>query len=254
MTYSSDRDFIHPETLSLYANTNAHLLARPPRAYVLEFPGLGGGSCMGGTADVSAYGHLLAPYLAERDILLAYVHHGPWSWMNRSAVRYVDAVVEAIRAAYRFTDETPWAVMGGSMGGLGALIYTASGRHTPHACLSVCPCVDVPACCACVPDIPRTLFCAVADLDMPISEGLKTISPRHRIADMPAIPYHIVCDCADALFPEALTDAYVADLRAQGHSVTYHRLDGCTHGAITEEEWGCIRNFLCRMLRPKEHS
>ncbi len=248
MTYPSDRDLINPDTLHLYANTNAHLLATVPRAFVLEFPGLGGGSCMGGTADLAPYGHLLAPYLAERGILLAYVHLGPWSWMNRSAVRYVDAVVDAIRDAYDLDDTTPWMVMGGSMGGLGALNYVTSGRHTPRACLSVCPCVDVPACYACVPDIPRSLFCAVADLELPIHEGLKSISPRHRLEDLPRIPYHIVCDCADALFPEALTDAYVADMIARGHDVTYHRLPGCPHGAITEEEWGEIRAFLSRML------
>ncbi len=203
---------------------------------------------MGGVADLSPYGHLLAPYLAERGILLAYTFPGPWSWMNRSAVRVINAVVDAIRETYAFDEHTPWAVMGGSMGGLGALIYAASGRHTPTACLSVCPCVDVPACYDCVPDIPRSLFCAVADLDLPISEGLKTISPRHRLADMPRIPYHIVCDCADALFPEAMTDAYVAELVARGRDVTYHRLSGCPHGAITEEEWGSIRAFLCEKL------
>ncbi len=244
----SDRDLINPATLHLYCNTNARLLTSPPRAYVLEFPGLGGGSCMGGCADPAPYEHLLAPYLAEQGILLAYTFPGPWSWMNRSAVRAVNALVDALREAYGFTEDTPWAVMGGSMGGLGALIYAAAGKHTPTACLSVCPCVDVPACYDCAPDIPRTLFSAVADLDLPIAEGLKTISPRHRLAEMPRIPYHIVCDCADALFPEALTDAYVADLAAAGHEVTYHRLEGCPHGAITEEEWGCIRAFLTRQL------
>ncbi len=127
--------------------------------------------------------------------------------MNKSAIRVVNALIDALREAYGLTAATPWTVMGGSMGGLGALIYAAVGKHTPTACLSVCPCVDVPACYACVPDIPRTLFCAVADLDLPIAEGLKTVSPCHRIAEMPRIPYHIVCDCADALFPEALTDA-----------------------------------------------
>ncbi len=243
-----DSDFINPDTLHLYSNTNAHLLKAPPHAFVLELPGLGGGSCMGGGPDIAPYDHILAPYLAEQGILLCYAFPGPWSWMNKSAVRVINALIDAIRAAYGFTEATPWVVMGGSMGGLGSLIYTASGKHTPNACLSVCPCVDVPACFDCVPDIPRTLFCAVADLDMPIAEGLKTISPRHRLHEMPRIPYHIVCDCADALFPEAMTDAYVADLVAAGHEVTYHRLEGCTHGAITAEEWDYIRSFLVAHL------
>ncbi len=65
---------------------------------MLEFPGLGGGSCMGGVPDISPYGHLLAPYLAEHGILLFYTFPGPWSWMNKSAVRVIDATVDAIRA------------------------------------------------------------------------------------------------------------------------------------------------------------
>lgn len=251
MSYTAaDRDFINPRTLQLYCNSNAHLLTAPPSAFVLEFPGLGGCSCMGGTAELAPYGHLLAPDLAEQGILLAYTFPGPWSWMNRSGVRVINALVAAIREAYGLTEATPWAVMGGSMGGLGALIYAAAGAYTPTACLSVCPCVDVPACYPCVPDIPRTLFCAVADLELPIAEGLKTISPRHRVADMPHIPYHIVCDCADALFPEEMTDAYVDELRAAGHTVTYHRLAGCPHGAITEAEWAAIRAFLTGHLCP----
>ncbi len=74
---ASDRAFINPETLHLYCNTNAHLLVGPPRAFVLEFPGLGGGSCMGGCAELGPYDHLLAPYLAERGILLVYTFPGP---------------------------------------------------------------------------------------------------------------------------------------------------------------------------------
>ncbi len=250
----TDRGFINSETLHLYCNTNAHLLTEPPQGYVLEFPGLGGGSCMGGVMTMEPYGHLLAPALAEAGILLVYTFPGPWSWMNRSAVRTADALIDALREAYDFSDATPWMVMGGSMGGLGALIYAAAGRHTPSACLSVCPCVDVPACYNCVADIPRTLFCAVADLDLPISEGLKTISPRHRLAEMPNIPYHIVCDCADNLFPEAMTDAYVADLIASGHEVTYHRLEGCTHGAITADEWVFIQDYIIAKCQKAAHA
>ncbi len=243
-----DHSFIRPDTLHLYCNTNARLLRTPPRAFILEFPGLGGGSCLGGTLDMTPYEHTLAPAFAEQGILLAYTFPGPWSWMNRGAVRIIDALVDALREAYGWDESTPWAVMGGSMGGLGALIYVASSRHTPTACLAACPCVDVPACFDCVPDIPRSLVAAVADYDMPIAEGLCTISPRHRLADMPRIPYHIICDCADALFPEALTDAYVAALIAAGHDVTYHRLPDATHGALTAEEWDAVRDFMRKHL------
>ena len=249
---AADRRFINSDTLELYGNTNAHLLAAPPTAFVLEFPGLGGGSCLGGAMDRAPYNGPLSGFLADHGILQVYAFPGPWSWMNRGAVRMVNALVDALREEYGFTADTPWVVMGGSMGGLGALIYAASHggnpARTPTACLAHCPCVDVPDRFYCHPDIPRTLFRAVADYEMPVEDALRTLSPTHRLDDMPPIPYHIINDLADELFPFAQTDGYVEKLRRLGHKVTYHRLENCRHGELTEEEWENIRVFLIKNL------
>ncbi len=246
----TDRRFISPDTLDQYSNTNAHLLNAPPTAFVLEFPGLGGGSCLGGSMDIAPYNGPLSGFFAEHGILQAYVFPGPWSWMNRGAVRMIHALVDAIREKYGFTEQTPWAVMGGSMGGMGALIYTAGGdsAYTPTACLAHCPCVDVLDRVYCAPSVPRSLFRAVADYEMPITEALKTISPVCRVADMPHIPYHIINDLADELFPPEQMDAYVETLIGKGHTVTYHRLPGCRHGELPGEEWEAIRAFLLGQL------
>ena len=248
----SDRDFINPDTIDLYCNTNAHLLTAPPTAFVLEFPGLGGGSCLGGCLDMAPYNGPLSDFLAEHGILQAYVFPGPWSWMNRGAVRMVNALVDAIREKYGFTEKAPWAVMGGSMGGMGALIYTASHSgdpaYTPTACLAHCPCVDVLDRVYCAPSVPRSLFRAVADYEMPIEDSLKTLSPLCRLDDMPTIPYHMINDLADELFPFEQMDGYVETLRSRGHNVTYHRLEGCRHGELTGEEWEAIRSFLLANL------
>jgi fermentation-respiration switch protein FrsA (DUF1100 family) len=253
MNYTADdRDFINPDTVELYCNTNAHLLKGPPVAFVLEFPGLGGGSCLGGCMDLAPYNGPLSAVLAEHGILQAYTFPGPWSWMSRGAVRMINALVDALREKYGFTQHTPWAVMGGSMGGMGALIYTASHggdpARIPTACLAHCPCVDVPDRVYCKENVPRTVFSAVADYEMPIADALKTISPLHRLNDMPRIPYHIINDLCDELFPAAQIDGYVEKLRGQGHEVTYHRLENCRHGDLTEEEWAHIRAFLLTHL------
>ena len=244
----SDRDFINPDTIDLYCNTNAHLLTAPPTAFVLELPGLGGGSCLGGCMDMAPYNGPLSGVLAEHGILQAYVFPGPWSWMNRGAVRMVNALVDAIRERYGLTEKAPWAVMGGSMGGTGALIYTASHNgdpaYTPTACLAHCPCVDVLDRVYCAPSVPRSLFRAVADYEMPVAEALKTLSPVCRTEDLPRIPYHIINDLSDGLFPPEQMDAYVETLRGKGHTVTYHRLPDCRHGELTGEEWAVIREFL----------
>lgn len=244
----TDRRFISPDTLDQYCNTNAHLLNAPPTAFVLEFPGLGGGSCLGGSMDIAPYNGPLSGFFAEHGILQAYVFPGPWSWMNRGAVRMVNAVTDAIREKFNLAEDAPWAVMGGSMGGTGALIYTASHNgnpaYTPTACLAHCPCVDVLDRVCCAPDVPRSFFRAVADYEMPIEDALKTLSPLCRLDDMPAIPYHIINDLADELFPFEQMDGYVEMLRGCGRDVSYHRLENCRHGELTGEEWEAIRAFL----------
>jgi homoserine acetyltransferase len=142
--------------------------------------------------------------------------------------------------------------MGGSMGGMGALVYTASHggdpARTPTACLAHCPCVDVIGSIYCAENVPRTFFRAVADYEMPIAEALKILSPLHRLEDMPHIPYHIINDLSDELFPFEQMDGYVEKLRGLGHDVTYHRLENCRHGELTGEEWEHISAFLLNHL------
>lgn len=246
----TDNLFINADTISYYCNTNAHLIKGTVRGFVLEFPGLGGGSCMGGNMDQGDYNGGLSEVFAEHGILLAYTFPGPWSWMNRGAVRMVNALVKALRAKYGLSADSPWAVMGGSMGGLGALMYSAAcAANTenvglPKVCVAVCPCVDVRAVMHTVQDIPRTIFRAVSDFDMSIEDGIRMISPKHHVAEMPRIPYLVVCDCDDAIIPEEHINSYVADMRACGYDVTHDHLPHCGHGAITEEEWGRIREFI----------
>ena len=64
------------------------------------------------------------------------------------------------------------------------------------------------------------------------------------VDDLPYIPYHIINDLSDELFPPEQMDAYVETLMGKGHSVTYHRLPNCRHGELTGEEWEVIREFL----------
>ncbi len=243
-----DKTIINASTLPLFCNTNEAVLTLPARGFILEFPGLGGGSCMGGGMDFAEYCGGYAEALGREGILVAYTFPGPWSWMNRGAVRYCELVADAIRDKYALPDHTPWVVTGGSMGGLGALIFAADAKRKPTACVAVCPCVDVPYCFEANRQFQRTLFRAVADYEGEIEENLLTISPKHRTADMPHIPYFLINDCADELFPEEQLDEYVERMRALGHSVDYDRLEGCHHGEITSEAWAHIVTFFKKQL------
>ena len=235
---------ITKDTYRLYANTNESLLTGPVRGICLEFPGLDGGSCLGGRLDVEEYDHDRGPTLARQGILLAYVQTGPWSWMNRGSVRLADAVLDVLFDKYGVL---PVIVSGGSMGGLGALIYAADTRHRLAGCMAACPCVDVRADYAVKPDFPRTYLRAVACYDMPMEQALETISPVSRLADLPDIPYHIICDCDDALFPQAELDDFAARL-AQRRTVNYVRLPGCGHGELTPEARDDIDRFVVQCV------
>ena len=159
------KEYINAETIRYYAKTNERFLRRV-KGVCLEFPGLGGGSCLGGTDDLGDYDTDFAVRAANAGVLLAYVYTGPWSWMNIGAVLIADAVVDAILEKYRLSD-VPVVVSGGSMGGLGALIYAASSRHAITACAAACPCCDALDRYDAADEFRKTFVSAVAGYDCP---------------------------------------------------------------------------------------
>ena len=239
-----DRDLINRDTYHYYANTNEEHLSLPVKGIILEFPGLGGGSCLGGSIDMGSYSTPRTIAFGEKGILVAYLFPGPWSWGNRGAVRMADAVVRALADKYALPEDLPLAVSGGSMGGLGALIYAANTRYKLTAVAAACPCVDVKASLSCAEHFPRTYVSAVASYDKSLSEALDEISPICRIADMPKASYFICSDAEDELFPESDCDLYVEKLRAAGHAVEYHKQPGKKHGGFLPEVRDALHEAL----------
>ena len=77
-----DAKYIDPDTLHCYCCSNEALIANrggnTPGALVLEFPGLGGGSCLGGSMDnLSVYDTPFTRACAEKGIVVAYMFPGP---------------------------------------------------------------------------------------------------------------------------------------------------------------------------------
>jgi len=243
--HKQDEKVINEDNYLLFCNTNETLLEGKPVGIVLEFPGLGGGSCLGGYGEPSEYTQAHYPQVtAGAGYVHAYMMPGPWSWMNPGAVRMSDLVVDAIRSKYGLSEDSPLIVSGGSMGGLGALVYSARSRHRVDACAAACPSFDIDAIASIRPDFVRTYVSAIAALDMPLQDAIEQISPDHMIREMPDIPYLIVCDCADELFPAADMDKYVEDLRAAGLKVEYIRLEGKRHGEFTPEAFARLEEFV----------
>ena len=246
-----DKHFINENTVTTFCNTNEALLTKPVSGIVLEFPGLGGGSCLGGRMDFMSYDTSFTRQFAEAGLVVAYTFVGPWSWMNRGAVRIADLIVDALREKYRLPEDSPLVATGGSMGGLGALIYTASSRHKVTACAAACPCCDLyKATLDGAKHRPRTILSAYAAYEMPLEEAIKSGSPRHRLNDMPSIPYFIVCDEADRFFDPDEMEEYVNDLRkAVSSEVLFRRLPGKPHGAFTPEVRKELNDFVIRCAK-----
>lgn len=233
--FYNDNKYINKNTITDYCNTNEEHLVLPVKGIVIEFPGLGGGSCLGGNMEFESYGSEWAKRFGKKGIVLAYLFPGPWSWGNKAASRMADAVVDAIIDKYGLKEDCPVAVCGGSMGGVGALIFAAESRHRLCCVASSCPCIDIVKNISEVTVFARTYISAAAAYDTEFDDALKNFSPLHRIGDMPKTTYFICSDAEDEIFPEYECDAYVEKLKTFGHSVEYHKQPGLKHGEFFPE-------------------
>ena len=244
------RECINKDTLNYFARTNEKVLTGPIRGVVLEFPGLGGGSCMGGVDAVGEYTAAYGLRCGRENILLAYVFTGPWSWMNDSAVKITDAVVEAIWDRYGLSEDVPLISTGGSMGGCGALLYCAYGKRKPAACAANGPACDAMDIYRAHPDFARTLFNAVAHYDMSFEEAMASISPIRQVDRMPAIPYYIVHTDMDDIIPiERHSDELVRLLLERGYEVEYSVVPDRGHCDLPPKDWNAMVRWVIDQVR-----
>lgn len=213
---------ISKDNLHYFAATNAHLIKEDIRALVMEFPGLDGGSCLGGQTHVGDLNSGYAIRCAQRGILLVYPFVGPWSWMNDVAVNTTDMIIDAVKEKYSLPDDIPMVNSGGSMGGAGALMYTVNGKHRAVACAASGPVCDITRIHDDFPDGVCTVYRAVAHYDMPLCEALMSISPMYQLDRMPRIPYFIAHTTGDTIVPIAKnSDPFVSAMREIGHAIEY---------------------------------
>lgn len=244
------RECINKDTLNYFARTNEKILTGPIRGVVLEFPGLGGGSCMGGVDAVGEYTAAYGLRCGHENILLAYVFTGPWSWMNDSAVKITDAVVEAIWERYGLAEDVPLISTGGSMGGCGALLYSVYGRRKPVACAANGPACDAMDIYRAHPDFARTLFNAVAHYEMSFKEAMNSLSAIKLVDRMPKIPYYIVHTDMDDIIPiEKHSDILVQRLRERGHKVEYSVVPDRGHCDLPPKDWNAMVRWVIDQIR-----
>lgn len=240
---------INKDTLNYFARTNEKILTGPIRGVVLEFPGLGGGSCMGGENAVGEYTGAYGLRCGHENILLAYVFTGPWSWMNDCAVKITDAVVDAIWDRYQLTDDIPIISTGGSMGGCGALMYSAYGKRRPAACAANGPACDVMDIYWAHPDFARTLFNAVAHYECSFEEAMASLSPISQVDRLPDIPYYIVHTDMDDVIPIGRhSDRLVKLLRERGRNVEYSVVPDRGHCDLPPKDWNAMVRWVIHQV------
>lgn len=247
-----DAKFINFEDISYYARTNLKYIKGDIKGIIVEFPGLGGSSCLGGRVEMEVsdneYNNDYALSLAEEGIAILYMYCGPWSWGNRGVIRMADLVVDAVLKQYSLSSDTPIVSTGGSMGGLGALMYTIDSRQNIVGCMAACPCFDVITAYDATASFPRTFLSAIASYDMPFNEALKKISAIERLDEMPKVPYYIVCNVEDDVFDDEGMAAFVELMKGKGQDVTFKVLPGTKHGEFTPEETISYRAFIRNLI------
>ncbi|MDR0902990.1 MAG: prolyl oligopeptidase family serine peptidase [Opitutaceae bacterium] len=219
---------ISKDNIHNFAFTNERALAVAPRLVYFQFHGLGQTALFPPDA------------LSERDkaegargILRVHPYYGPWSWMNAEAVRYVDAVRDAVFERHGLPAGFPVVSTGGSMGGLSCLVYALCSKHTPAAIAANCPVCDLPYHATERPDLPRTMYSAFAHYAGGIEAGLESASPLHQAGKMPRIPCLIVHSATDASVNKAAhSDKFVAAMRAASRPVEYIEVPVMPHCAL----------------------
>ena len=195
------------------------------RGVVLVFHGLGGGLKGGPSTEELEW--------ARHGGLVVHPYCGPWAWMNRSARRMVDELVDAIYAKYRLADSVPLISTGGSMGGHGCLLYTRYAQRPVRACFANFPVCDLNYHFHERPDLPPTIR---QSLQWPPDDEFAALmtenSPICQVAAMPDIPYRIVHGDKDqAVSKKHHSDKFVAALRNRKLNVQYIEVPGMGHGS-----------------------
>ena len=234
---------ITPENLSGFCITNE--VEGEIRALALEFPGLDGNSCLGGGYEKSVLESDFARRLGENGVLLVYVFTGPWNWMRDVARNMVDEIVNAVKEKYALPSDVKIITVGGSMGGLGALMYGANTKNKIDACAVSCPVSDLAVAYHLAPYWAATMYFAFGDCDGDLWDAIKYHSPVNRVDDMPDIPYFIICCDSDVPVPmEQHASVLIERMKKANKRVDYIVLEGMGHCEHTPEAMDKLVKFI----------
>ena len=196
----------------------------------VEFPGFDGNSCLSGNFNNAELSNGFAKALGDADILLIYVFTGPWNWMRDVSVRTVDDIIASVMEKYGLSKDIPIVLTGGSMGGLGALMYATGGKYKAISCAVSCPVCDLFAVSKFSHFFAASVYFACAHYDCEYSSAVRSLSPLYRVSDFPKIRYFILwCDSDDVILPNENAIPLIDKMTAAGLDVETLKLEGRGH-------------------------
>jgi dipeptidyl aminopeptidase/acylaminoacyl peptidase len=196
----------------------------PVRTVIVTFHGLG----FSGLKNGPAYDEC---EWAAAGALVIFPYYGPWSWMNRSARRFVDMLIPSVYQRFNVPGEVPLVIVGGSMGGQGSLIYTRYSPHHISGCLADFPVCDLAYHFTERPELPPTMRYAFRD-ESNFAVALDEQSPLKQSGSMPDIQYLLIHGDKDiAVNKERHSDRFAAEMRLHNRNLEYVEVPGMGHNS-----------------------
>jgi pimeloyl-ACP methyl ester carboxylesterase len=237
---------ITQQNVSSYSFTNLQEIIEPIRGIVIS---------LHGWYETNMRNELTSfeKELARKQILSIYPYYSEWCWMNFPTIHLIDELIDFYIGQNHLSQNIPIAVMGRSMGGYSALMYSLYGRRTPIACAVNCPICDLPYHVTEREDIPRTMYSAFGHYNIPLDIAIRLHSPLHQVEHMPRIPYYNVHGIADLAVPKKYhSDPYVKRMRELNYDIEYHEVENMEHCDFRHfpEEKRRFQNFVISKLLP----
>lgn len=231
------------ENLQNFAYCNHKICKKPIKGLAVSFFGLGDTSMFfEETADGIRF--------AEDGILYVIPYQNPWAWQNAQNVSYVDEILDVLFEEYALPANLPVVSVGGSMGGLSALVYMVYAKRTPVACVANCPVCDLPYHYTERPDLPRTLYSAFFNFDGTLQEALVSASPLHLVEKMPCDSHYYLfhCEQDQAVNKQQHSDRFAKAMEKE-HRIQYYAVPEKGHCDLTDEMWALYYEHILQSVQ-----
>lgn len=233
------------DNLRNFAYCNHMICKKPIKGIVVSFFGLGGAVMYAEDTDDGIR-------FAKDGILYVTPYQNPWAWQNRQNISYTDEILDVLFEGYSLPADLPIISVGGSMGGLSALVYMVYAKRTPAACVANCPVCDLPYHYTERVDLPRTLYSAFYHYDGSMQEALESASPLHLVDKMPVNAKYFLFHCEEdkAVNKQMHSDRFVEAMKKK-HDICYYAVPGKGHCDLTEEMWKLQNDLIVSAVMHK---